>query len=343
MRYEKLIVLMLIVSLFVLVSVAAAADKPDKSEIFLSYHLLVEEKVSINADTISCRLRVENKSDTLQFLSRPKEKDISLAIKGLDKRLYSVSFEERGFENLAKLGIYLKPKCAIEMKLAKIVPKKYEEGKSWISRGKYSITASWKRPGLPSVEAGKFEVVKKYTPVITGVQQRKNEYPLGIILETSSKTYYWGEPIMLNVSIENNGDFTIKLRNHWDRYKDFFRFEKKYAASNEEIQELTHIRAQISPHATKGWITLLPGEVLSVAIDAIDEFKIPTEYRASITYLGTPILYPKDGKPKDPIYPGLGLIFPPDGKPYYTKQRLWTSNEVELAISNAPREEQIKE
>ena len=343
MRHRKSIVLMSLVSLYLLVSAAAAADKPDKSETPLSYHLLVEKKVSAQAETIACRLRGENNTKELQFLSRPKEEDISLAIKGLDKRLYSVSFEERGFENLAKLGIYLRPKCAIEMKLAKIVPKKYEEGKPWISRGKYSITASWKRPGLPGVEAGKFEVVKKYTPVITDVQQGKNEYPLGIILESSSKTYYWGEPIMLSVHIENNGALPVRLMNYLDHYKCFFMFEKKDAASNKKIEDSTYWPGSITPHATKGWITLLPGEVLSVAIDASEEFKTATEYRASITYLCRPRLYPKDGKPKDPIYPGMGLIFPPDGKPYYTKQYFWASNEIELAISNAPREEQIKE
>jgi len=320
-----------------------AAGKPDKSQMPVTYHLLVEEKVSAQAETIACRLRAENNTKELKFLSRPKEEDISLAIKGLDKRLYSVSFEERGFENLAKLGIYLRPKCAIEMKLATIVPKKYEKGKPWISRGKYSITASWKRPGLAGVEAGKFEVVKKYTPVITNVQQRKNEYPLGIILEPSSKTYYWGEPIMLSVHIENNGAIPIKLMNYLDSYKDFFIFEKKDAASNKKIEDSTYWPGSITPHATKGWITLLPGEVLSVAIDASEEFKTPNEYRVAVTYLERPRLYPKDGKPKYPFNPSLALIFPPDGKPYYTKQYFWASNEIELAISNTPREKQIKE
>ena len=343
MRYQKIIVLILSVSLSLLVSVAAAAGKPGNSQMPVTYHLLVEKKVSAQAETIACRLRVENKSNTLQFVFRPKEEDISLNINGLDKQRYSVDFVKRGFENLAKREIPLRPKCAIEMKLATIVPKQAKEGQSWIPRGKYSITASWKRPGLPGVEAGKFEVVKKYTPFITYVQQRKNEYPLGIILEPSSKTYYWGEPIILSVRIENNGDLPVKLKNYFHRYKDFFEFEKIYAITNEKVQELPYMRAAITPHAIEGWITLLPGEFLSVAIDASDEFKLPTEYRVSVNYRGRILVYPKDGKPKDPIYPGLGLIFSPDGQPYYTKRHTWPSNEIDLIISVAPREEQVKE
>ena len=342
MRYEKLIVIMLIVSFFVFVSVARAAGKPGDSQMLVTYHLLVEKKVNSQTGAIDCRLRVENKTDKLQFVSRPVEKDISLSVKGLDKGRYSVTFEERGFESLAKREIPLRPTCAIEMKLGKIVFRRPEGGEFAIPQGNYSIAASWKRPGLPDVKTGNFEVVDEYVPPITRVQATSDEYPLDIVLEPSSKTYNLGDRILLSVRLQNNGALPVSLMNYFHPYKNHFRFEKKDAASGRKLEGYMGPGALISPRAIEGWITLLPGECLSTTINASDEFKSPNEYRVAVTYFRTILIYPKDGKPKDPIYPSLGLIFPPDGKPYYTKQHNWTSNEVDIAILEADKKEKIE-
>ncbi len=237
-----------------------------------------------------------------------------------------MSVERRGFESLAKREIPLRPTCAIEMKLGRIVPSGSKEGESVIPPGNYLVSALWKRPDLPDVRPCQFEVIAGYQPPAINVQPRHDEYPLGIILESSAKRYRRDEPIILSVRIQNNGPLPVTLMNYFDRYKDFFRFEKKDAASGKRIQETMYIAAAITPHATEGWITLLPGESLSVAIDASDEFKTPGEYRAGVTYYRSRI-----------------LLSPREGKPYYTKQHTWTSNEVDIVISNAPRPDISKE
>lgn len=344
MRYEKLISVVLTVSLFGYISIGKSAGKPGNSQMRVTYRLLVEKKVGSQATEIACRLRVENRTDTVQFVSRPEEKDISLSVKGLDTRRYSLSLEKRGFESLATREIPLRPTCAIEMKLARIVPSGAKEGESVIPPGNYLVSASWKQAGLPDVRPGQFEVIAGYQPPASDVQPRQDEYPLGITLEPSAKRFYRDEPIVFSVRIQNNGGLPVTLMNHFDRYTDFFRFEKKDAASGKKLEGYRGPVALISPNAREGWITLLPGESLSVAIDASDEFKTPGEYYVTVTYYRSRILiYPKDGKPKDPIYPSLGLIFPPDGKPYYTKQHNWTSNEIDVVISETTKEKQVEE
>lgn len=319
MRYQKLVVLMLTVplSLFGFIAMATSEAYNSKTKRPVSYHLLVGKKVSARGGTISCRLRVENTSDVLQFVFRPRGEDVSLNVKGLDKRRYSVSFEERGFEPLAKLKIPLRPTCAIEMKLAKIMIKGSKE--LLIPQGIYLVTTSWKRPGFPDVKAGKFEVVEKYTPDTNGLQPSNNEYPLTVVLEPASKVYHLGNPIMLVVRLQNDGPMPIQIMSLLNRHKDFFRFETRHATSHEKIGKPLHIAAAIDPDVVSGWIILLPGESLSVAIDAHDEFTTPGQYRTAVTYYRSRI-----------------LLYPPSGKPYYTKQHSWSSKEVDLVILQNP-------
>ena len=259
MEYGKLLGIVLAVSLLGPTSIGKSTDKTDNLQMPLSYHLLVEKKVDSQTREITYRLRVENKTDKLQFVSRPTEEDISLSVEGLDKGRYSVVFEEREFESLATRQIPLRPTCAIEMRLGRIVLKRAEEGEFVIPRGNYSVTAAWRQPGFAGVKPSKFEVVQHYLPPTTDVEPRRDEYPLGIVLEPTDKTYYRDEPIMLSVQIQNNGSLPVTLMNYFDRYKDFFRFEKKDAASGKRIQETTHMAAAITPHAREGWLTLLPG------------------------------------------------------------------------------------
>ncbi len=81
MRYGRLLGIVLTVSLLGPISVGKSTDKLDNLQMPLSYHLLVEKKVDSQTREITCRLRVENRTDTLQFVSRPEEKDISLSVK----------------------------------------------------------------------------------------------------------------------------------------------------------------------------------------------------------------------------------------------------------------------
>ncbi len=319
-RYQKTIVLLLIVSLSGLASLAIDAGKQGDPQMSVSYQLLVESKVSIHAETINCRLRAENKTDKLQFVSRPMEKDISLYVEGFDKGRYSIVFEEREFESLATRQIPLRPECAIEMKLAKIMLNKPTEGESAIPIGSYSVTASWKRTGLPHVQAGNFQAIEKYLPPPTSLQTNKDEYPLAMILEPSSRIYYQGERVLANVRLENNGLLPITLLNHFHPYMNHFRLEKKYAASGTRIEEPVHGIEKITPHQIEGWITLLPGESLVVAIDVSNDFKTPGEYLVGVTYQHGPI-----------------ILYATNGKPYYTNQRTWTSRDVDIVISNVPK------
>lgn len=322
MRYGKLLGIVLTVSLLRPTSVGKSTDKTDDLQMPLSYHLIVPKKVGSQTREVVCRLRVENKTDKLQFVSRPVEKDISLSVEGFDKGLYSVVFEEKEFESLSTRQIPLRPTCAIEMKLGKIVFGSSEEGKSaLLPRGDYSITAAWRQPGFAEVKPGTFEIVQEYPPG-AGVEPSRDEYPLGIVLEPRAKTYYRDEPIMLSVRIQNNGALPVTLMNYFDRYKDFFRFEKKDTVSGKKIQETMHIASAITPHTIDGWITLLPGECLSVAIDASDEFKTPGKYYVAVAYYRSRI-----------------LLHPPESEPYYTKQYTWTSKEVDIVISNTPKPE----
>jgi hypothetical protein len=331
---KKIIVNVSIVSLFVLVSAVKAAENSENSQMKLSYNLLVENKISTQAETIDCKIRVENNTEKLQYLLRPTEKDILLDVNGLDKRRYSITFNEKEFEMLAKREIPLRPKCSIEIKLAKIVIGKPIKGESMIPKGNYSIRASWKKSGLPDIKEVKFDATDESVSPSLGIQPTFDEYPLSIVLVPYSKTYYQGDQISLTVRLHNNGVFSIGLMNYFDRYKDFFQFEKRLTVSNEKEEQPMYARASITPNVRDGWITLLPGECLSTIIDAREEFEKPGEYKVVVTYYGSRILiYPKDGTLDDPNYPTLGLKFPPDGQPYYTQQYKWTSNEIDIDIS----------
>lgn len=320
MRYENLLGIVLVVSLFGSTSIGKSADKSDSLQMPLSYYLIVEKKIDSQTKEIACRLRVENRTDKLQFVSRPEEKDISLSMNGLDTQYYSVNFEKRGFESLAKREIPLRPTCSIEMELCRILPSGFKQGDAVIPTGNYIVSASWKRPSLPDVKPSQLEVITGYQAPATDVQPKQDEYLLGITLEPSAKKFYPDDPIMLSVRIQNNGSMPITLMNYFDRHKDFFRFQKKDAVSGKMIQETTPMAAAITPHAREGWLTLLPRECVSVAIDASDEFKSPGEYRVTVTYFGSSI-----------------LLRPLVGKPYYTKQHTWTSKEIKIVISNVSR------
>ena len=303
MWQQNSIVLMLVVSLFGYVWEVSGASKSDNTQSPITYELLVDKKISSQANSISCRLRIINTTNELQFVSRCGKENILLNIEGLDKLQYSMSFVEKGFEFLYKRDIPLRPKCAFEIELAKIMFKKNKEGDVAIPTGSYILTASWKLPDLPEINTAKFEVVNK------------DEYPLDIILEPLSKIYYLGDPIMVSVQLQNNGSFPITLMNYFDPEKDFFRFEKKSMAFDKGKKEITHLPSCISPNAIDGWITLLPGESLSVAIDASDEFATIGQHRTKVTFYRSRI-----------------ALHPPNAKSFHTKQHTWESNEIDIII-----------
>jgi len=170
MRYVRPLSIVLAVSLLGPTSVGKSADKLDNLQMPLSYHLVVPKKVGSQTREVVCRLRVENRTDKLQFVSRPTEKDISLSVEGFDKGRYSTVFEEREFESLATSQIPLRPTCAIEMKLGRIVPAGSKEGEPAIAPGNYLVSALWKRPNLPDVRHSEFEVIAGYQPPPTDMQ-----------------------------------------------------------------------------------------------------------------------------------------------------------------------------
>jgi len=191
--------------LFALASLVSGADKPDDSQqAHVTYELLIEDIVSARADTISCTLRVQNKSDVLQFVVRPGDEAISLRILGVDEHRYSVTFEGREFRSLIRPEVYLRPKCAIEMRLAKIILRPPKEGTPALAPGGYTVTASWKRDTLPKIAAGRFKVVDAPVPA-PAAPPSKDEYPLRITLEPWSPVYRQSEPVEFTVRLRNDG------------------------------------------------------------------------------------------------------------------------------------------
>lgn len=324
-----------VIASFICVSSVKSTEHLGNSKISIIYSILVQEKVFTRAEKIACNLQIENKTDKLQFVSRPEVNDIYLNVKGLNRQQYSITFDKRGFAELAKIKIPLQPKCAIEIKLANILISKTKDGETKIPQGNYSITASWKKSGLPEIKPGSFFVVDENLPVLTNVPMTLDEYPLGILLEPYSKKYNLNEQGLFSIRLKNDGTLPIALLNYFENYIDSFKLEKKYAISNKKVEEDLKPGGLITPNAIEGWIKLLPEESLLVTIDASDAFKDPNAYKVTANYIKPILIYPKDGLLNDPHYPEL-LTFPPDGKPYYTKQHNWNSNEVKINIFPLP-------
>ena len=119
--------------------------------------------------------------------------------------------------------------------------------------------------------------------------------------------------------MQNNSNLPIKLFNYFDySYKQNFAFSKKIDLDNTIIPEPLLIYTAITPHAINDWLLLFPGESLIVTCDVTDEFKIAGKYIVSVTFLRGPI-----------------LLYPLVGEPYYTDQNKWTSNEVNVNITEA--------
>jgi hypothetical protein len=323
MRYQKIVSLRSVVLLLICASISTAAS--DSNEIGtqtpVAYRLIAAKGAGIS------KLRVENTSDKLQFVYRPSSKDVLLAVEGLGQEKLVVFGDIGESGALAINAIPLQPKCTFEMKLGSIGLVDRRGQKSGIPQGNYIAKVLPKDQSMPDINnVSKVQILVKYIPDVTSAESGKDEYPLGVNLELSSQVYYQGKPVMVNVRLENNGLLPITLLNYFHPYINHFRLEKKYAVSGTKIEEPVHGIEKITPHRIEGWITLLPGESLVVAIDVSNDFKTPGEYLAAITYQHGPI-----------------ILYATNSKPYYTNQRTWTSKEVDIVISNAPRPDIRKE
>jgi hypothetical protein len=323
MRYQKIVSLRWVVLLLICASISTA--KSDSNEIGtptpVVYRLIAAQGAGIS------RFRVENTSNKLQLVYRPGSRDVLLAVEGLGQEKLVIVGDIGESGALATKAIPLQPKCTFEMKLGPIGLVDKRGQKSAIPQGSYIAKVLPKDQSIHDINnVSRLQILVKYMPDVTGAESGKNEYPLGVNLEPSSQVYYQGEPVTVNVRLENNGLLPITLLNYFHPYINHFRLEKKDVASGTKIEEPVHAIEKITPHQIEGWITLLPGESLVVAIDVSNDFKIPGEYLAAITYQHGPI-----------------ILHATNRKPYYTNQRTWTSNEVDIVISNAPRPDISKE
>jgi|GEM_PF-1813240 len=320
MRYQKVVLFLVAASL------VPADREAESSETTpgLEYRLVAAKRVGVKTGIITCQLRVDNASEATQFFFRPGGQGLSLEVKGVSKKSYFVSWQEQKteFESLWKERIALRPKCSFEMPLAQIRFAKVDGSGEPLRKRNYVITGLWKRSDFGVVKGCSFEVIEEYVPETVTLEPGTDEYPFGIVLESSLKEYRQGEPVLLSIRMQNNGEKALKLLNFFHPYEDYFLLDK-YDDADKLIETELHPLKLVTPTAGGDWITLLPAESLSAHVDASNAFPATGRYRAKTTY------------------PRKALMIGIDGKAAYTGQHKWISNRVVFDISDRPAEKPV--
>jgi len=263
----------------------------------------------ISGEAVACSLLLVNTSDTVQALSRPEADGVHFTARGPDRKAYSVEFkgQERSEKNLARIP--LRPRCSIQIQLGSIVIRNAENERAPVPTGKYTVVAV----------CNDAKGLRKALGKIAQCTLRIIEYPFRVTLEPSSHVYPRGKGTTLTVRLENLGKVPVQLMNVFSPYKHHFDLQVKKSRlsgspASTSRDSSPFILSAVSPDGHDGWIIILPGESLSVEIDASKELEAPGVYRVSLAYQRSILLLPCGKKPR------------------YTKQFRWVSNEVEFAV-----------
>jgi len=280
-------------------------------------NVLVIEKQSIfeGSEKDLCKIRTKNDSKNIQFIYRPKITDISFQISKSAHENYSVITEKKLDNVLAQKAIPLRPNCAIEINLGSIV-REHTEKELDLKKfyNDFKTSTLWKIFQQQPLSLSKFETIHSTSEVITKKEHSKNAL-VNIILEPSAESYVLGHIIPITVRITNSGLFPVKLFNLFHPYKNYFRLIKAYEKPDNKLVERPHIISKATPeNRSVHWLTLMPNESLLVYIDASGEFHKSGRYFVTIEYNR------------------YILICPPDKKPYYSDQRNWLSEKIEMSI-----------
>lgn len=278
----------------------------------IGYKLIVAHQIAPDAKTVACRMRLMNRTSVPQSVFRVGVKDVSLALEAVEDSRYSVVYAERASPMRAERLLVLRPQCAIEFDLAKIVL----EGGAQIGQmlsGRHVVTASWNEHRNPPIQEAVFAVSKELGSPPPETSPDASEYPLAVILDRCLQYWHPGDPVMLTVHLKNAGEWPIGLRNAFAPYQAVFTLDAACTPSRRKMKGFPSTLATLGSDAPDDLLLLQPGESLSVTFDAKDQF-FGQPCLATVTYCGTLKLYP------------------PDREPQHTSQDRWKPNEACVSL-----------
>ena len=252
----------------------------------------VETKVSydlvVGESSTTSKLRVANHAKELRFVHRPAA-DRPLVIEKVGQyaqaRFRGVEFQEN-WRSQARRPIPLKAGCAIEMPLGALeISDPTQPVRAALRKGVYRATMR-ESENVPSEPA---EVVVKQEYVVgKPTTMTEDSFPLSITLKPTSASYRMSQPMIVNIGMSNNSALPIVIQNFFDYpYGQNFSFHKRFQGKS--LSERLRPLSLIGHHATKDWLTLLPGETLWYTVDIGAEFSSPGDYAVAVSFIRGPV------------------------------------------------------
>ncbi len=262
-----------------------------------------------------------NTSEEVVSFQPPRREDISVTVTGPDDGAYMVVWQTPGAGATEARTVWLQPQCAFEAVIGTMRFAKAPGGEPGVPPGRYTVDAKW-QAHLPGTEGRTSCTAVGHVEVIAS--------PLVVSLPPITVAHRGAGPILLRVKLTNNAAYPIVLMNYFLPYE--YHFDVRLAAhgpstgpdggaGNREPLRTTWI----SPDAATGWLTLLPGEAVSVDMDVTDAVAQPGVYDVTV------------------VYCRWLLLKPPDRDPYYSDATRWAANEAQLVVleaTDAPAAEQ---
>ena len=254
---------------------------------------------------IGCYLVVANVGDRLRTIPRPVIDQLGFAVAG-PAGTAGLSATATGTEppGSPDREVPLRPHCSIRINLGSIRILGAGGADAPLPTGEYRVSPSWNEPATGQTLGE-----------IVGASLELVEYPLRVALLSDHPVHRRGEPVVLTIRLQNDGKTPVRFLNCFLPYANHFLLSvNPLEPPPVSVPRAETMLALVTPDAGDGWMTLLPGESLSVEFDAGKEFGAPGRHSVRATY------------------PRRILIRPEAGKPRYTKQYRWHSPPIPLVI-----------
>lgn len=277
--------------------------------------VLTPSRAEADADLVMSVVAQNTSEEGVSF-QPPRREDISVTATGPDDGAYMVVWQTAGERGAESRSVWLQPHCAFEAVIGTMGLAKAPGGEPGVRPGRYTVTAEWQAP-LPGTEGrtsctavGRVEVIAS---------------PLVVSLPPITVARYSAGPILLRVKLANSAACPIVLMNYFLPYKQHFEVRIAAHVASDGLDGEAGDRGglmlpAITPHAGKGWVTLLPGEAILVDMDVTDAVAQPGVYDVTVAYCRRV------------------LLRPPDRDPYYSHATRWVANEAQLVVVEAPTE-----
>ncbi len=280
--------------------------------------VLTPSRAEADADVVMSVVARNSSEEGVSF-QPPTREDISVTVTGPDDGAYMVVWQTAGERGAESRSVWLQPHCAFEAIVGTMRLAKAPGGKPGVPPGLYTVTAEWQAPA--SVGEG-------HSSLSATANMEVIASPLVVSLPPVTVARYGAGPILLRVKLANSAAYPIVLMNYFLPYKEHFEVRLAAHVASEGSEGLDDksgdlgrlMLPAITPHAGKGWVTLLPGEAIWVDMDVTDAVAQPGVYDATL------------------VYRRRVLLRPPDRDPYYSHAARWVANEAQLVVLEAPTE-----